>query len=140
MAGNTFHVEVVTQERRLYAGEAVSLVAPGATGSFGVLANHQAMITTLGVGELRITDATGHQRLAALMGGFFEVSNNKAIVLADKAEWAEEIDVPRAQSALTRVDERLTLPAAAMIDRSRADLAKQRARLRLKLAAAAGKR
>ena len=132
MADKDSHLEIVTPDRALYVGEVVSLQAPGAAGSFGVLANHAPMIAALGNGELKLREPSGHERMMALAGGFFEVSHNKAIVLADGGEWQEEIDLPRAEKAFARAQERL-MGAAAGIDKDRARIAYEKARVRIKI-------
>ena len=133
MAEHTFQLEIVTQDRALYTGEVTSVVAPGAAGSFGVLANHAPMIAALGLGELKLREPSGHERAMMLQGGFFEVSRNKAIVLADGGEWQEEIDLPRAEKAFARAQERImgNLPG---IDRDRAKIAYDKAKMRMKVA------
>lgn len=52
-------------------------------GYFGVLANHAAPITALNAGSLKARLAGGAEEKWQVSGGFFEVSNNKATVLAD---------------------------------------------------------
>jgi F-type H+-transporting ATPase subunit epsilon len=133
MAEHAFKLEIVTPDRQLYAGEIVHVQAPGAAGSFGVLANHAPMIAALGMGELRLREPGGHERSMVLHGGFFEVSHNKAIVLADGGEWQEEIDLPRAEKAFLRAQERVmgNLPG---IDKDRARTAYERSKMRMKVA------
>ena len=86
-------VEIVTAERVVYSAEEVDeVVAPGTEGEFAVLPEHAAFITTLVPGELRIIRGGGEEALA-ITGGFFEVRNDRIVVLADAAERVEEIDV-----------------------------------------------
>jgi len=100
------HVEVVTAERELYNGEANELIAPGTEGVLGILPRHAALLTTLKPGALRIK-LNGAEEPLFVSGGFLEVSNNQATVLADTAEHAEEIDQARAEEARRRAQERL---------------------------------
>ena len=102
----TMHVEVVTAERELYNGEADELIAPGSEGMLGILPRHAALLTTLKPGALRIK-LNGAEEPLFVSGGFLEVSNNQATVLADTAEHAEEIDQARAEEARRRAQERL---------------------------------
>ena len=131
----SFHIEVVTPERMIYSGEAVSVIAPGAEGDFGVLAHHLPMVVSLGVGELSIREASGRTVWMALEGGFFEVSDNKAIVLADGAELASDIDVNRAHAALERARHALEELEITTVNRELARAALARAEARLKAAA-----
>ena len=127
----TMHVEVVTAERELYNGEADELIAPGSEGQLGILPRHAALLTTLKAGELRIK-LNGAEEPLFVSGGFLEVSNNQATVLADTAEHAEEIDQARAEEARRRAQERL---AQTTSNEERAELqgALQRALERLRV-------
>ena len=127
----TMHVEVVTAERELYNGEADELIAPGTEGELGILPRHAALLTTLKAGQLRIK-LHGAEEPLFVSGGFLEVSNNQATVLADTAEHAEEIDQARAEEARRRAQERL---AQTTSDTERAELqgALQRALERLRV-------
>ncbi len=134
MAEAVFHIEVVTPEKVVYSSEATSVVAPGNLGSFGVLAHHLPMVVQLGVGKLEIRETGGREVLMALQGGFFEVSENRVIVLADTAERADEIDVERAKRALERAQNALSDLDNHSIDRERARAALARAEARYQVA------
>lgn len=140
MADATFTFRLVTPQRLVLETPIVALQAPGSEGYLGVLAHHAPLITTLRPGRLEIRDAEGKTSLFAVSGGFLEVSGNRATVLADTAELAEEIDAPRAQSAYERATHRLRgngepPTAQTEIDRDRAQRALERARNRMALAA-----
>ncbi len=100
-------VEIVTAERVVYSQEGVDeVVAPGSDGEFAVLPQHAAFITTLAPGELRIIMGAEEEAMA-ITGGFFEVRNDRVVVLADAAERVEEIDVERAEAPRRRAEETL---------------------------------
>ena len=82
MAG-TFQLSILTPEKTVFEGAVEYVEAPGSEGYFGVLANHAAMVTGLASGTLKVRDAAGGQKSWPVSGGFFEVSHNKATVLAD---------------------------------------------------------
>jgi len=139
MAETTFTFRLVTPQRLVLEEPIVALQAPGSEGYLGVLAHHAPLITTLRPGRLEVRDAAGKTSLFAVGGGFLEVSDNRATVLADSAELSEEIDVTRAKSAAERAEQRLrgdgAPPTAAQeIDRDRAARALERARNRMALA------
>ena len=136
MPEKSFHLDIVTPERLIFSGEITSVVAPGLSGYFGIMANHQPMIAALSPGVLRMEEATGGQTVMSISGGFFEVSNNRAIVLADTAELSREVDVQRARDALQRAKDRLMgrSKAEEKIDTDRARTALLRAAARLKAA------
>ncbi|UCH36704.1 MAG: F0F1 ATP synthase subunit epsilon [Armatimonadota bacterium] len=101
----TFRVDVITPDRTAFSGDVVGLVAPGSEGYLGVLANHAPLLTALGVGEARMTDGEGRDIHFAISGGFLEVADNRAILLADAAERADQIDVARAEAARERAEQ-----------------------------------
>ena len=95
-------VEIVTVERRLLEETGIDeVIAPGVEGQLAVLPRHAAFMTMLAPGEL-ILKKGGEELPFAVTGGFFEVLNDRVVVLADAAERAEEIDVERAEAARQR--------------------------------------
>jgi F-type H+-transporting ATPase subunit epsilon len=97
MAKN-IHLDVVTPDRKVVSADTEEVVAPGATGLFGVRAGHAPFLTLVEPGEFSFrTD--GKLRRYAVGGGFVEVAGDRVIVLADSAEAQEEIDLERAKRA-----------------------------------------
>jgi len=135
---STLHVEVVTAERELYSGEADMVSAPGSEGRLGILPRHAALLTTLMPGELAIK-LDGAEEPIFVSGGFLEVSGNIVTVLADTAEYAEEIDQARAEAARRRAQERLE-QAESDVDRAELLGALERAMSRLRVAELARRR
>ena len=80
-----FKLSILTPERTVFDGDVQYVEAPGTEGYFGVLAHHAAMVTALATGTLTVRGATGAEERWHVAGGFFEVSNNAATVLADTA-------------------------------------------------------
>ncbi len=132
-------VEIVTAEQVVYSQEGVDeVVAPGAEGEFAVLPEHTAFITTLAPGEVRIIKG-GEEEAMAITGGFFEVRNDRIVVLADAAERAEEIDVARAEAARQRAEEELR-ERVEVVDLVKVEASLRRAMARLKVAERRGRR
>lgn len=131
----SIQLEVVTPERLVEAVGVESLVLPGADGFIGVLKDHAPMVARLKAGPLRVR-VDGKVRRFAVSGGFFEVAGNRAIVLADAAERAEEIDIERARAARDRALARLRTRGED-VDYVRARVALERALVRLKTAGSA---
>jgi len=78
----TFHLTVAKVGENLFDGEAVSVVLPGAEGAFTVLAHHEALVTPLKPGEIRIKTEGAEEQVIPLEGqGLAEVSANQATVL-----------------------------------------------------------
>lgn len=78
-----FHLSVLTPEKAVFSGEVEYVEVPGSEGYLGVLAHHAALVTALAPGTLTVRMPGGHEDKLTVSGGFFEVSNNKASVLAD---------------------------------------------------------
>ena len=106
----TFHVRLLTPEREVFAGEAQHLYARGSLGYLGVLAHHAPLLTSLEPGVMSIRTASGAEEHFVVTGGFLEVSDNRATVLADAAEHASEIDAAAAERALAEARGRLASP------------------------------
>ena len=128
-----FKLDIVTPERTVYSARIQSLRAPGSEGGFGVLPRHAAMLAALEIGPLSFVEEEGDsQRRMAISGGFAEVLGDSVTILAETAEFAEEIDPERAREARDRALERLA--QAQKIDEARARAALARALNRLKVA------
>ena len=78
------YLEIVTPDEKVFEGEVVTATFPGADGSFQVMNNHAAMISTLGVGDLRYTEEKKKEEILEVDGGVVEVLQNKVVVLAEK--------------------------------------------------------
>lgn len=125
-------LEVVTPERLVFQERVEALIVPGVQGYIGIWQNHAPMVVALGTGDM-VYRRQGKVFHLAVAGGFFEVAANRAIVLSDAAERAEEIDISRAEAALERAKRRLADPAGQW-DLGRARAALDRAMARLKIA------
>jgi F-type H+-transporting ATPase subunit epsilon len=86
--------------------EVTSISLPTTSGYIEVLPNHTNYVTEVGVGELKI-NSKETSLLYFVSGGFLEVSDGSAMVLADTIETREQIDVQRAKKAEQRAHERL---------------------------------
>jgi len=75
-------LEVVTPDKKVFEGEASSVIFPGSDGEFQVLDNHAPMISALGKGKMTIS-ASGKQEVVVIDGGVVEVLNNNVVVLAE---------------------------------------------------------
>jgi F-type H+-transporting ATPase subunit epsilon len=95
------HVTIVTAQSTVFEGDSEMVNAPGSEGQLGILPRHAPLLTTLGVGELRVRQ-NGVDESFYVGGGFLEVNRNVVTVLADDAERASNIDEARAQEARRR--------------------------------------
>ena len=79
----TFHLSILTPEKSVFEGPVEYVEVPGIAGYLGVLAHHAALVTALARGTLAVRVAGGQTQRWDVSGGFFEVSHNRATVLAD---------------------------------------------------------
>lgn len=107
----TFELEIATPERSLVRETVLRAQIPGKDGYLGILPDHAALVSELGIGTLTYATAEGGRYVVAVHGGFVEVADNRVRVLADLAEPGLEIDVARAQRALERASLELTNPS-----------------------------
>ena len=128
-------LEIVTPERSLVSEQVDEVQLPGSEGYFGVLPGHTPLLATLQVGELWYRVGQDRHYLAVAFG-FAEVLPDRVTVLAQLAERPEDIDVPRAEAARKRAEERIARQQAA-IDFERARIAMMKSLIRLQVAARA---
>src|SRR6202051_3108785 len=85
----TFHFDLVSPERLLFAGEVGQVDLPGSEGDLGVLAGHAPLVTALRPGIIVVFREGGDLRVV-VNGGFAEVGPAGLTVLADMAVPVDE--------------------------------------------------
>jgi len=133
MAG-TFSLQIVTPEREVYASQVESVSLPGMQSHFGVLRNHAPLIAALEAGVVKIVDAELKETVLAIGGGFFQVAQNQAILLADSAEFPHEINLDRVRESESKARASLDNQLEGeQLQREQAEAALKRARVRMRL-------
>ena len=80
-----FHLSVLTSEKSIFDGQAVSVVLPGEEGYLGVLSDHAPLASLLKPGNILIKDATGQQKVLKSNGaGLLEISENSITVILNE--------------------------------------------------------
>jgi len=126
---SSLRLEIVSAERSLVNEQVDEVQIPGANGYLGILPGHTQLLTTMEVGTLWYRQGS-EKHYFAIAYGFAEVRPDHVTVLAQIAEKAGEIDVPRAEIAKKRAEERLAKPTLDMdFERARIALLKALARL-----------
>jgi F-type H+-transporting ATPase subunit epsilon len=125
-------LEIVTPERLAYSEEVDSVVLPGGEGELGILPHHAPLVSTLGIGELRIRRG-GEEELFAIAGGFLQVRPDKVVVMAETADMASEIDLEKAQQARAEAEKALESGFEEGADLAAARAALQQALLRIRV-------
>jgi F-type H+-transporting ATPase subunit epsilon len=99
-------LDVITPERRLLSEQADAVTVPGLGGELGILPGHTPLISQLQTGVLSYTQGATTRRLL-VSGGFVEVNDDRVSVLADLAEFPEEVDAARARTERDDAERRL---------------------------------
>ncbi|MBA3279355.1 MAG: F0F1 ATP synthase subunit epsilon [Geodermatophilaceae bacterium] len=95
------NVELVAVERQIWSGEADLVIARTTEGELGILPGHIPLLGQLAEGgTVRIRQESGEELVVVAHGGFLSVTDRGVSILADVAEFADEIDVARARRAL----------------------------------------
>lgn len=124
-----FELKIIEPDGMFYEGQASFLEFVSVMGEMGVYANHIPLTTILAPGVVKIHN-DGQVKKAAVMGGFIEIQKDRITVMAENAEWPEEIDVERAKAAKKRAEERLQKKETGL-DVTRAEAALKRAVARI---------
>jgi F-type H+-transporting ATPase subunit epsilon len=127
----SFSLSIVTPERTVLSGDAASLQVMAVEGSLGVLPGHAPLLAQLGAGECVVRLSSGENHTLAVAGGFLDVSASRVTVLADTAEFADEIDADRAEAALSRARELVGSVSGSQRDEALSAMRRAQARLRV---------
>ena len=119
-----FQLKIVTPYGVQFDGEAEELVVRTTSGDTGILAGHINYVAPLGMG-LATVKVQGEKRFAACIGGMVSVVNGAVTLVPTTFEWADQIDVDRAQASEDRANRIL-----ANKDVSEADILLAQARLK----------
>ncbi|MBO4411257.1 MAG: ATP synthase F1 subunit epsilon [Lachnospiraceae bacterium] len=98
-----FTLKIITPERLFYEGQVTMAEFTTEEGNVGVLKGHEAMTYLIAPGVLRIHEESGIKK-AALHVGFAEILPDEVRILAQIAEWPDEIDLNRANEAKIRAE------------------------------------
>jgi len=72
---------VLTPDRQVFSGAIKSVKVPGTKGQFEVLKNHQAIVSSLNAGKVRVILENGEKEIFSIENGFIEVLNNEISIL-----------------------------------------------------------
>lgn len=102
---HTIHVDVVSAEESIFAGEAKFVALPGEAGELGILPGHIPLITRIKPGAVRIEKAEGGEEFVFVAGGILEVQPNRITVLSDTAIRGQDLDEAKANDARKQAEE-----------------------------------
>ena len=128
---STIHVDIVSPEGQMFAGDATMVFAPGIEGEIGIAPRHAPLLTMLTAGVVRVQTEGHDEQTFYVGGGALEIQPHAVSVLADSAARARDLDEAAAQAAKARAEEAMR----GKIDRidvaeAQAELARAMAQLR----------
>jgi F-type H+-transporting ATPase subunit epsilon len=126
-------LEIVTPEKMTFSGSVEDVTIPGSEGEFGVLRGHEALLSSVDIGELNFTK-DGKKVYYAVNTGYAEVTSDKVTILIETAERSDSIDKDRARRAKENAEARLAQVTKDNIEYERARAALMRAIARLNVA------
>ena len=99
-----FGLKIVTPDGLIFDGQAEELIIRTNSGDMGILAGHINCVASLGMGRATVV-IDGKKRHAACIGGMVSVVDGAVTLVPTTFEWAEDIDLKRAESAADRAKE-----------------------------------
>ena len=98
-----FPLKIVTPDGLLFDGEAEEILVRTTSGDVAILAGHINYVAPLGMGRATVVSG-GNRRTAACIVGMLSVVDGAVTLVPTTFEWAEDIDLPRAEASLQRAD------------------------------------
>ena len=94
-------VSLVAVEQKLWSGTATIVSAQTTEGEIGIMLGHEPVLGQLiEGGTVSITTTEGEKLIAAVHGGFLSVTGKTVTVLAESADFADDIDVEAARAVV----------------------------------------
>ena len=128
-----FPLKIVTPDGPEFEGMVEELIVRTTSGDLGILAGHVNCLAPLGMGWATVV-IDGAKRYAACIGGMLSVVNGQATLVPTTFEWAEDIDVSRAERSFDRAQKVLHDKDASSADIKLAEARLRRALIRKNVA------
>ncbi|MBR4109070.1 MAG: ATP synthase F1 subunit epsilon [Oscillospiraceae bacterium] len=104
---NSFSLKIVTPDGLFYDDKAQELIVRTTTGDLGLLAGHMNCVAPLGMGRATVV-IDGEKRYAACIGGMVSMMDGQVTLVPTTFEWADAIDVNRAEKSEQRANKILS--------------------------------
>ena len=98
-------IEIITPQKVVFSGKAVSVSLPGTESAFQVLNRHAPIVSTLETGIVRVNDENDKELFFATSDGFTEVRSNHVAVMVETAFDAHSIDIQQATNEISEAKE-----------------------------------
>lgn len=133
MEDNLFEVEIISPDRQFYDGKVSFVEMTTTEGDIGVYKQHIPLTCILAPGLVKLyedSSQSAEPKKAIVHAGFVTILPEKVTIMAEIAEWPDEIDVNRAEEARIRAERRITEGGEGVdIDRAEAALKRSLARI-----------
>ena len=106
-----FKLQIITPDGVFFDGETDNLVVRTTVGDKGILAHHEPYVAALPIGKFKVR-LDGKFRYGAIASGVVKVGKDKTVILAQSCEWADEIDIERAERAKETAEHKLASPGS----------------------------
>lgn len=104
----SFHFELVSPERLLFAGEVEAVIVPGSEGQFTVMRDHAPFMSTMKPGVVEVVETASRKQRLFVRGGFADVSSGGLTILAEQAIPVEELNLERIDAEIRYAEEDLS--------------------------------
>ena len=128
-----FRLKIVTPDGLIYDGQAEELLVRTTGGDVAILARHMNYVAPLGMGRAVVVSG-GTRRTAACIGGMLSICDGEVTLVPTTFEWADKIDLERAEAAYNRADKVLHDENASQMDLKLAEAKLHRALVRKSVA------
>ena len=128
-----FNLKIVTPDGLIYDGQAEKLIVRTTGGDVCILARHMDYVAPLGMGQA-IVEANGKRRTAACIGGMLSVKGGDVTLVPTTFEWAENIDLKRAEASYERASQTLQKDSVSDTEIALAEARMRRALVRKSIA------
>ena len=128
-----FPLKIVTPDGLQFEGQAEELIIRTITGDMGILAGHTNCVAPLGMGQATVV-IDGEKRYAACIGGMVVITKDEVKLVPTTFEWAETIDVKRAEASEIRAKAMLEDKSASKTELKLAEARLKRALVRKSVA------
>ena len=130
---NSFSLKIVTPDGLIFDGTAEELIVRTTTGDLGILAGHMNCVAALGMGRATVV-IDGQKRYAACIGGMISMMDGQATLVPTTFEWADSIDISRAEKSEQRANKILSSKDASSTELRMAEARLKRALIRKSVA------
>ncbi len=101
-------LKIITSSQILFDDEIATVTLPGTSGTIGILPNHAPLISTLEIGDIKITFKSGSIKHIFISGGLVKIIDNEIFVLADEGDLPDKLVKTEIENAIKKAEEKLS--------------------------------